>query len=85
MLIHQRIKQTGVLLVAAATATLAQPSPTQPKMTQNPFMSSYTTPHQTAPFDKIKNADYLPALKDGLVQGRKEVDVIVANTASPNV
>ncbi|WP_394341979.1 M3 family metallopeptidase [Spirosoma pollinicola] len=83
MLVHQRIKQTGVLLVAAATATLAQPSPTQPKMTQNPFMSSYTTPHQTAPFDKIKNADYLPALKDGLAQGRKDVDAIVASTATP--
>lgn len=83
MLNHQRIKQTGVLLAVAATSALAQPSVQQPKMTQNPFLTSYTTPHQTAPFDKIKNADYLPALKDGLAQGRKDVDAIVTNTAAP--
>ena len=52
-------------------------------MTQNPFLTPYTTPHQTAPFDKIKNADYLPALKEGLAQGRKEVDAIVTNPAKP--
>ncbi|ADB37903.1 M3 family metallopeptidase [Spirosoma linguale] len=82
MLVPQ-IKKTGVLLAITATTVLAQPSPQQPKMTQNPFLTSYTTPHQTAPFDKIKNADYLPALKDGLAQGRKDVDAIVTNTAAP--
>ena len=83
MLFRQRIKQTGVVLAVVATAAFAKPTPQRPKMTQNPFLSPYTTPHQTAPFDKIKNADYLPALKDGLAQGRKDVDAIVANPAKP--
>ncbi|WP_223860654.1 M3 family metallopeptidase [Spirosoma validum] len=55
----------------------------QAAMTQNPFLQPYSTPHQTAPFDKIKNNDYLPALKEGLAQGRKEVNAIVNNSAKP--
>ncbi|HLL94340.1 MAG TPA: hypothetical protein VK404_05125, partial [Spirosoma sp.] len=52
-------------------------------MTQNPFLAAYSTPHQTAPFDKVKNSDYLPALTEGLAQGRKEVAAIVDNPAKP--
>ncbi len=81
---HQQITKTGVLLAIAATTALVQPAASQTsKMTQNPFLTPYTTPHQTAPFDKIKNDDYLPALKEGLAQGRKDVDAIVNNPAKP--
>ncbi|GAB3574880.1 M3 family metallopeptidase [Spirosoma luteolum] len=52
-------------------------------MSQNPFLQPYTTPHQTAPFDKIKNPDYLPALQEGLTQARREVAAIVDNPAKP--
>ncbi|MBC3784520.1 M3 family metallopeptidase [Spirosoma utsteinense] len=83
MLSHQRIKKTGVLLVAATLSAVAQPSPQQPKMSPNPFLSAYATPHQTAPFDKVKNTDYLPALTEGLAQGRKEVAAIVNSTDKP--
>lgn len=86
MLTRQRIKQTGVLLVVAALSAVAQPpavSPQPSKMTQNPFLAPYATPHQTAPFDKIKNNDYLPALTEGLAQGRKDVDAISNNPAKP--
>ena len=87
MLTVQRIKQTGALLAVAATTALAQspatsaPQPT--RMNQNPFLAPYTTPHQTAPFAKIKNSDYLPALTQGLAQGRKDIDAIVNNPAKP--
>jgi len=84
MVRHKRIKLTGVWLVAVAFSAVGQPSRLQsPKMTQNPFLAAYTTPHQTAPFDKVKNSDYLPALTDGLTQGRKEVAAIVDNPAKP--
>lgn len=83
MFIHQRIKQTGTLLAVATTTAFAQPMLKPSPMTQNPFLQPYTTPHQTAPFDKIKNNDYLPALKEGLAQGRKDVAAIVANPAKP--
>ncbi|MDB5241261.1 MAG: peptidase, partial [Spirosoma sp.] len=81
---HQRIKLTGVWLVAVAFSTVGQPSlPQSPKMSRNPFLAAYTTPHQTAPFDKVKNNDYMPALTEGLAQGRKEVAAIVDNPAKP--
>ena len=50
---------------------------------QNPFLQAYKTPHETAPFDKIKNEHYLPALKAGIDAGKKEVEKIIKNPAQP--
>ena len=83
MFTQQQIRQTGALLVATALSALAQSPVKQPEMKQNPFLTPYATPHQTAPFDKVKNDDYLPALTEGLAQGRKDVDAIVDNPAQP--
>lgn len=83
MFIHQRIKLTSALLAVTATTTFAQPMLKLSEMTQNPFLQPYITPHQTAPFDKIKSNDYLPALKEGLAEGRKDVAAIVDNPAEP--
>jgi peptidyl-dipeptidase Dcp len=52
-------------------------------MSQNPFLLPYVTPHQTAPFDKIANADFMPALKEGMAEGRREVADIASNPAVP--
>ncbi len=52
-------------------------------MHQNPFLQPYTTPHQTAPFDKITNDDYMPALKEGIKQARKEVAAITSTKEEP--
>ena len=86
MLTHQQIRKTGVLLAVMATTAIAQSpaaSPPKIKMTQNPFLTPYATPHQTAPFDKITNEDYLPALKEGLAEGRKDVETIINNPDKP--
>ena len=32
----------------------------------NPFSSAYGTPFNTPPFDRIRNEDYLPAIKEGI-------------------
>jgi peptidyl-dipeptidase Dcp len=48
----------------------------------NPFFSAWTTPFETPPFDRIKEAHYLPAFKEGMAQQLKEIDVII-NTAEP--
>ncbi len=50
---------------------------------ENPFLAPYNTPHQTAPFDQITNEHYLPALHEGLAQGRAEVAAIIENAAEP--
>lgn len=52
-------------------------------MNQNPLLQAFSTPHETAPFALIKNEHYLPALKEGIAQGRKEIDAIVNNPAKP--
>lgn len=52
-------------------------------MSENPFLQPYRTPHETVPFDKIKNEHYLPALKIAIEQGKKEVDIIANNAAKP--
>lgn len=50
---------------------------------QNPFMSEYKTPYGVPPFDKITNADYLPAFKAGIKQQQEEIAAIVKNPAAP--
>ena len=68
-----------VLLIAQtlATNTMAQTKHT------NPFFVEYNTPHQTHPFDKIKNEDFLPAMREGMKRQKAEVDSIVANPEKP--
>lgn len=81
MFISRLIRQASLILIIAATTSFAQ-SPTSLQR-QNPFLSPVLTPHQTVPFDKLTNADYLPALQEALAQGRKEVDAIVTNPDKP--
>ncbi|PRY38287.1 peptidyl-dipeptidase Dcp [Spirosoma oryzae] len=86
MLRHQQLALTGLWLGVAAITAVAQPSPsktTRVPMHQNPFLQPYTTPHQTAPFDKITNDDYMPALKEGIKQARKEVTAITSTKEEP--
>lgn len=51
------------------------------QLSENPFMSEYTTPFQTPPFDKINTEHYLPALREGMRLNKEEVELIANNTA----
>lgn len=53
------------------------------KKNANPFFSEYTTPHETAPFDKIKLEHYEPALLEAIKQHEAEIDAIVNNPEEP--
>ena len=84
MFIPRLIRQTSLVLTLVVTTSFAQSTATkQPITVQNPFLSPYLTPHQTVPYDKITNADYLPAIQEALAQGRKEIDAIVTNPDKP--
>jgi peptidyl-dipeptidase Dcp len=50
---------------------------------KNPFFANYTTPFAIPPFDKIKNADYLPAFEEGMKQHNAEIKTIVSNPKAP--
>ena len=43
----------------------------------------FDTQFNTAPFSKIKDADFLPAFKKGIADAKAEIDAIVNNTDSP--
>lgn len=50
---------------------------------QNPFLTKYSTPHETVPFDKIKTEHYEPAIEEGMKQQMAEIDAIVCNPEAP--
>ncbi|WP_418696904.1 M3 family metallopeptidase [Bacteroides sp.] len=51
---------------------------------QNPFFETYTAPHGTIPFDKIKTGDYEPAIREGIRRQNAEIDAIINNPEAPS-
>jgi peptidyl-dipeptidase Dcp len=49
----------------------------------NPLLEKFDTPHQTLPFDRVRNEHFLPAVKAAIAQGRQEVDAIAQNPEPP--
>ncbi|MCK5823885.1 MAG: M3 family metallopeptidase [Ichthyobacteriaceae bacterium] len=45
----------------------------------NPLLEEFNNDFGSAPFDKIKNSDFLPAIKEAIKQGEKEIEEIVNN------
>lgn len=70
------MKKTILLILFTAIMTANMNS-------QNPFFSTYNTPHGTAPFDKIKNEHYEPAFDKGIEQHDAEIALIVNNPDLP--
>ncbi len=72
---------TGMGMFMLATSAEAQTNgsfgPT------NPFYQASTLPFQAPPFDRIKDADYQPAIEAGMAEQRKEIDAIANNPAPP--
>jgi len=46
----------------------------------NPFLTDYKTPFGTVPFDKIKLEHFLPAIEEGIKQGKAEIELIKNNS-----
>jgi peptidyl-dipeptidase Dcp len=49
----------------------------------NPFFEASTLPYHLPPFDKIKDADYMPAFERGMAEQLKEVEAIAKDPAAP--
>lgn len=63
---------TGIMLVALSCS----PGP-------NPLLTPYDTPFDVAPFDKITEDHYMPAIEEGMTQQLAEIQVIVVDEAEP--
>lgn len=50
----------------------------------NPLLNEFTTPYESAPFEKIELNHYLPAFTESVEIARKEIDQIAENTDKPN-
>ncbi len=80
LLLLSPILGSGQRMAANQSGQRATPMST----TQNPLLQPFATPHETAPFNLIKNEHYLPAIKEGMTLGRKEIDAIANNPAQPS-
>lgn len=49
----------------------------------NVLTENFNTPYHTAPFDRIKNEDYLPAFKELIHRSEEEINSIVDNSEVP--
>jgi peptidyl-dipeptidase Dcp len=49
----------------------------------NPLLGEFKTPHQTAPFNEIKNEHFIPAFQECIKLGEAEIAAIIANTSAP--
>jgi peptidyl-dipeptidase Dcp len=67
-----------VLALCVSSASAQQPFPKT-----NPFSSPSTLPFGAPPFDKIKDADYEPAIDEGMSQELAEIEKIAANPEAP--
>lgn len=54
------------------------------KQDENPFLRPYDTPHGTIPFHLIRVEHYEPAMREGMAEQNREIDVIVNNPEPPN-
>ena len=50
----------------------------------NPFYQPSTLPFHAPPFDKIKDADYQPAIEAGMAAQLVEIQGIAENRAAPS-
>jgi peptidyl-dipeptidase Dcp len=64
---------------AAAPAKAAQAAQLVAPVSDNPLLQEWKTPFQVPPYQSIKPEHFLPAIKEGVAQSRKEVDAIVNN------
>src|SRR3989338_4795792 len=73
--------RTRLLVIAAAVVALAA----TPLKAENPLLEKWTGPYGGVPsFDRVKVADFKPALETAMAENLKEIDAIAKNPAKPD-
>ncbi len=74
----------AVLVLMTSFCTKEETLPPAPAQEENPFFIAWTTPFETPPFEKIKEAHYMPAFQAGMDQQKKEIEAITNDSAAPS-
>jgi peptidyl-dipeptidase Dcp len=72
-----------VLLTLSVAVVLADQQPPSPAADANPLLTPWTTPFGVPPFAEIKPSHFVPAIKEGIAQQRRDVEAIAANPQAP--
>ena len=73
-----------ILPLSVTTAkTSVKDSPPSALSRNNPFAQESALPYQLPPFNKIKDADFTPAIEAGMREQLKEVEKIASNAEKP--
>ena len=72
----------AVMAVLTTSSALADNKPAAAARA-NPLLTKSPLPFQAPPFDKIQDADYQPAIEEGIRQQKAEVEQVANNTAAP--
>jgi len=75
-----KTSKVAAFILISVLASAAQAAEFGPS---NPFYAPSPLPFQAPPFDKIKNADFQPAMEAGMAEESKEVEKIANNPAAP--
>lgn len=78
------MKKIAALLILSAIVFVSCQQQTKTTTEMNPFLADYNTSFNVPPFDKIKNEHFLPAIKEGIAQQKKEIESIVNNPEPPD-
>jgi peptidyl-dipeptidase Dcp len=70
----------GAVALGTSGVAMAQTAAFGP---ENPFYAESTLPYHAPPFDRIKDADYQPALEAGRAEQLKEIEAIADSSAAP--
>lgn len=80
------MKRFTYLLAAAVlwSCQSQKPQEEETMVSTNPFEQAWNTPYGVPPFEKIHNADYMPAFEKGMEQQLAEVKAIANNKEAPS-
>lgn len=71
------------MLMAVIMLSACENKAPEKDMTKNPFFVEWDTPFGVPPFDKITEADYMPAFERAIEIQNEEIAAIVNNTEAP--
>jgi len=78
------MNQWLLLVVGAALCTpLLVTQTSQAAEEKNPFFEEWKTPFGVPPFERIKEEHFVPAIKEGIAQQRREIDQIANSGKKP--